>query len=79
MAQVGELHARLHNQELARPRVQVVTPAAEGPPGLSWLGRWVHRWRTRQQLLQLGPEQLKDLGLSRADAVGEGGKPFWRE
>lgn len=35
------------------------------------------RWRSRRQLLELSDGQLKDLGLSRADAMGEASKPFW--
>ena len=39
---------------------------------------WQQRARERRQLLALGDRALQDLGRSRADAVGEGGKPFWR-
>lgn len=34
--------------------------------------------RTRQQLLQLDTQQLKDIGLSRSDALEEGRKPWWK-
>ncbi|MDR0277585.1 MAG: DUF1127 domain-containing protein [Paucimonas sp.] len=37
-----------------------------------------HRWATRRALLELTPAQLKDIGLSREDAIEEGLKPFWR-
>ncbi|MGC3873629.1 DUF1127 domain-containing protein [Halomonas sp. GXIMD04776] len=33
---------------------------------------------SRQRLLELDTHQLKDIGLSRADAVREGCKPFWK-
>ena len=39
---------------------------------------WQERARQRRQLLALGDGALKDFGRSRADAAGEGGKPFWR-
>ena len=36
------------------------------------------RARQRRQLLALDDAALKDFGRSRADAVYEGDKPFWR-
>jgi uncharacterized protein YjiS (DUF1127 family) len=45
------------------------------------LGRQLKRWwqlaEQRRQLAQLGYEQLKDIGLSRADALQEAERPFW--
>ena len=35
--------------------------------------------RQRRELLTLNDTMLKDIGLSRADAIREGDKPFWRE
>ena len=42
------------------------------------LKQWLHNWRSRRQLAQLDAAMLKDVGLSRADALAEAGKPFWR-
>ena len=42
------------------------------------LGIYQQRRYSRQQLLSLSDHQLKDIGLSRADAKQEGTKPFWR-
>jgi uncharacterized protein YjiS (DUF1127 family) len=39
---------------------------------------WRERARQRRELLGLSDRDLHDIGLSRADAVGEGEKPFWR-
>ena len=39
---------------------------------------WQDRARERRQLLALGDRALQDFGRSRADAAGEGDKPFWR-
>ena len=39
---------------------------------------WQQRARQRRQLLALGDRALQDFGRSRADAAGEGDKPFWR-
>lgn len=35
--------------------------------------------RQRRELLALSDGMLKDIGLSRADAIREGEKPFWCE
>lgn len=39
---------------------------------------WQARWRERARLDRLSDHMLKDLGISRADASREVGKPFWR-
>ncbi|MPZ11481.1 MAG: DUF1127 domain-containing protein [Kiloniellaceae bacterium] len=39
---------------------------------------WQQRLRDREALLQMTTAQLKDIGLSRADALQEAEKPFWR-
>ena len=39
---------------------------------------WHERARQRRQLLQLNDAMLRDIGLGRADALGEAAKPFWR-
>ena len=39
---------------------------------------WIARSRSRQLLAQLDDRMLKDIGLSRADAVIEGRKHFWQ-
>jgi uncharacterized protein YjiS (DUF1127 family) len=41
------------------------------------LRRWAELQRQRRLLAQLSDEGLKDLGLSRADIVGESQRPFW--
>jgi uncharacterized protein YjiS (DUF1127 family) len=59
--------------------------------GLRWhlagrrLGRWIDLWlewaersRQRRVLARLADEDLKDIGISRADACREIRKPFWR-
>jgi uncharacterized protein YjiS (DUF1127 family) len=39
---------------------------------------WRERIRTRRHLSMMSDYQLKDIGISRADAYGEVQKPFWR-
>ncbi|BCM81981.1 hypothetical protein NS228_12660 [Methylobacterium indicum] len=40
---------------------------------------WADRRRERRALLRCPDGLLKDVGLSRADAVREADKPFWRD
>jgi uncharacterized protein YjiS (DUF1127 family) len=40
---------------------------------------WRIRARSRDDLAQLNDQDLKDIGLSRADAYRESSKPFWQE
>jgi len=39
---------------------------------------WLIRRHGRQELNSLDDEQLKDVGISREDALREASKPFWR-
>jgi uncharacterized protein YjiS (DUF1127 family) len=39
---------------------------------------WQERERQRRHLMALDNRLLSDMGLSRADAVAEYSKPFWR-
>jgi len=57
-----------------RPLLRLV-PAARPAEG-----RWTLFWRslrTRKALLRLNSYQLRDIGLSRADALAEADKPLW--
>ena len=42
------------------------------------LERWAARAAQRRRLADLPDVRLRDLGLSRAAAQEEAGKPFWR-
>ena len=37
------------------------------------------RYQQRQQLLQLSDFMLKDIGISRVDAIKEASKHFWQD
>ena len=41
-------------------------------------GRWIARREQRQSLLDLDDRLLRDIGISRCDALREGERPFWR-
>ena len=45
---------------------------------LGYLKQFHLRRRQRQLLVSLGDDALKDIGLSRVDALAEAEKPFWQ-
>ncbi|MBO0710219.1 MAG: DUF1127 domain-containing protein, partial [Acetobacteraceae bacterium] len=47
-------------------------------PGRGALRRTWRRWRTRRLIVTLDEHVLKDIGASRAEALAEYSKPFWR-
>lgn len=56
--------------------------ARDAAGGLARAVSLVHAWQERAamryRLMELDERMLKDIGLSRADALSEGEKPFWR-
>ena len=56
-----------------QPRVSAVLAGA-----FQWLRRSYAFYHQRRALLALDDAMLKDIGISRVDALREGNKPFWR-
>ncbi|MFL1523663.1 DUF1127 domain-containing protein [Pseudomonas sp. O230] len=77
---LSDVRLTLRSQELAAGQINGTRGAQmrNAPSGLSRWGLFWHRLHTRKALLELTPEQLKDVGLSREQAREEGLKPFWR-
>jgi uncharacterized protein YjiS (DUF1127 family) len=46
--------------------------------GIGRMAVWRERQVQRRALASLSPELLTDIGVSRADALRESRKPFWR-
>lgn len=42
------------------------------------LRQWHHNYSTRRQLAALDNSMLSDIAISRADALREAKKPFWK-
>lgn len=63
-----------------RSRFAVIPAAATVAAlrGARALALWGECRRARRKLIALSDRALHDLGISRADAWGEYGKPFWR-
>ena len=53
-------------------------PTAPIPAGLRLIAEWIERVRERQALATLDERMLRDIGVTRAEAVRECEKPFWR-
>lgn len=65
------------------PAVSVRTfrdlPRGETKGGLiAWLRAAAARWRQRRTLEELDERMLRDIGVSRSQAMAEASKPFWR-
>ncbi len=56
-----------------RPGIRALLTAA-----FARLRGWYIVYRQRRALLRLDDAMLKDIGISRVDALQEGSKPFWR-
>jgi uncharacterized protein YjiS (DUF1127 family) len=76
---LSDVRLTLRSQELAAgQKDNARNLLRNAPSGLSRWGLFWHRLHTRKALLELTPEQLRDVGLSREQARDEGLKPFWR-
>lgn len=80
MATIGtQISTNLNTEPLRPPLYQLaIEGLAHVSEVLITLLDWLYRARERRQLLGLSDAALKDFGANRADAVGEGDKPFWR-
>ncbi|HEY5701164.1 MAG TPA: DUF1127 domain-containing protein [Gammaproteobacteria bacterium] len=68
-------------------RVATVQPVDTSSTGISSVFKklanilvtWQRRVENRQHLLDLDERLLRDIGLSRYDALKEAAKPFWKD
>jgi uncharacterized protein YjiS (DUF1127 family) len=64
----------------ARPAVrECERPASYWRRALALIRTWRQRLRSRQELVMLDDRTLRDISLTRYDALQEARKPFWRE
>ncbi|VEF13629.1 Uncharacterized conserved small protein [Pseudomonas fluorescens] len=76
---LSDVRLTLHSQELAAGQKENARNLMRNAPsGLSRWGLLWHRLHTRKALLALTTDQLRDVGLTREQALEEGLKPFWR-
>jgi uncharacterized protein YjiS (DUF1127 family) len=64
----------------ARRRNRAFTPRAPGAVLRLWrlVRLWYERDRQRNALAKLDDRMLRDIGITRVDAMRECRKPFWR-
>ena len=64
----------------ARLTLETNEPASSRPAPVADESRWLLFWRrlgTRRALLRLTDAQLRDIGLTQAEANREALRPFW--
>jgi uncharacterized protein YjiS (DUF1127 family) len=44
----------------------------------AWIRAAADRWRQRRALAEIDDRMLRDMGISRSQAMAEAAKPFWR-
>ena len=71
-------------------RIQFDLPVMASPPFhglpfgvsrrglLAWARAVIRRWRERRVLEVLDERMLRDIGVSRSQALAEAAKPWWR-
>jgi len=73
----------LFMQAKDRPATWPVLPqyvlAEIGKSLVSCLREWRQRSRVRAELAAFDARMLRDIGITRCDAIREISKPFWRE
>jgi uncharacterized protein YjiS (DUF1127 family) len=62
----------------AAPARHRVSTAGHGYVFVRLIAIWIERARQRHALADLDDRLLSDIGITRREATGECGKPFWR-
>ncbi|SFP36564.1 DUF1127 domain-containing protein [Pseudomonas borbori] len=77
---LSDTRLTLRQRELlidGQPRLVDARPQASAPEASRWQ-RWWRRLSTRRALLELDAAQLKDVGITREQALAEVLRPFWK-
>lgn len=75
MSGLSDVRLSLYSQELS----EGIGSKLSCPPNMSRWALYRHRWTSRNSLLKLTSDQLRDIGIPPDLARTEGLKPFWRE
>jgi uncharacterized protein YjiS (DUF1127 family) len=70
---------RIDRRSVSTQRLLAVLTDAVAFPmaAVTWLDDKLDKRRSRRMLQELTDDQLKDIGISRADAFQEARRPFW--
>jgi uncharacterized protein YjiS (DUF1127 family) len=66
----------LPHADLLAAALRAIRILADGARWAVW--RWYQVGRTRRQVSNLPDHLLKDIGVTRRQALAEAGKPFWK-
>ncbi len=67
----------IEDRAMSWPRLRIEHWRAWVLAAISIVALWLERGRSRRVLATLDDHQLRDIGVSRADALLESAKPFW--
>lgn len=68
----------IHQMQIGKDKEAVMTKSGTSFASvLSWIDTQLERRKSRRSLLEMTDEQLKDIGISRADAYREGNRAMW--
>ena len=73
------MHTLTHDVTIAAAPSLTVRLAGHLVRGCEWLDQVLERRRQRRALGALDGRLLADIGVSRAEALHESTKPFWKE
>ena len=73
------MHTLTHDVTIAAAPSLMARLARQLVRGCEWLDQVLERRRQRRALGALDGRLLADIGVSRAEALHESGKPFWKE
>ncbi|WP_270938611.1 DUF1127 domain-containing protein [Falsiroseomonas oryzae] len=62
---------------LSRPVARAARGAVRPAGWLAWLARALHAIETRRRLAEMDDRMLKDIGITRADALQEASRAPW--
>ncbi len=68
----------MYNGALTKTRLSVAALARWLAAAFALIGTWHDRARERRELARLDQRMLRDIGVSRYDAMAEVRKPFWQ-
>jgi uncharacterized protein YjiS (DUF1127 family) len=71
-------HLQFHYPAAAHPNFRRAPNSIPRPGLIAWITGSAARWYQRRALEELGDRELRDMGISRSQALAEAAKPFWR-
>ena len=64
--------------KVALDLANIDSPTGREGPVADYVSEWLRRVESRRELAGLCDRALRDIGITRVDALREADKPFWR-